>query len=493
MPQVDHPLDEVFHPRSVAVVGATPRSPRQGIGAYMAAMAAMVALGYQDSHALYPGNRSAEPVDGLPAYASLADCPGPIDHVISQVPAQAVPALVEECIAAKVRSVHFFTAGFGETGDAAQAAIEQKFVARLTGAGIRVVGPNCLGMYVPDEKVTFMPGFPAESGNVLVLSQSGSNAAGIVRGLVPRGVRFSKVISYGNGSDVAAAELLDYALADPQTEVVAAYLEGMAEGRAFFDALRRCARSKPVLLLKGGAYPDGARAANSHTGALAGSIEVFDAMCRQTGALRARSMDELHDLIAAVGTRLPHVAGPSVGLAGGPGGFAVLAADALGEAGLRVPELSPATQEALHEIVPVAGASARNPIDAQLSDEMWRRVYSLLAIVPNIDVVFGTSLGFSAVGPGAPPANEGDLEGRASVAADALGALQRDTGVPFVGIQRNVLNLGQGDGGFVERLHEQGVAVFTSVERAARVTSALLEWRKQRAGLPELFAAGIRA
>jgi acyl-CoA synthetase (NDP forming) len=228
MPQANHPLDEVFHPRSVAVVGATPRSPRQGIGAYIAAM---VALGYQDAHALYPVNRSAEPVDGLPAYASLQDCPGPIDHVISQVPAQAVPALVEECIAAKVRSVHFFTAGFGETGDAAQAAVEQKFVARLKGAGIRVIGPNCLGMYVPDEKVTFMPGFPAESGNVLVLSQSGSNAAGIVRGLAPRGVRFSKVISYGNGSDVAAAELLDYALADPQTEVVAAYLEGMAEGR----------------------------------------------------------------------------------------------------------------------------------------------------------------------------------------------------------------------------------------------------------------------
>lgn len=484
MSQVDHPLDEVFHPRSIAVVGASPRGPRQGIGAYLPAM---VALGYHEQHALYPVNRGAEAVDGLPAFTSLLECPGPVDHVISQVPSQAVPAVVEECIKAKVRSVQFFTAGFSETGDAALAAVEREFVARLRAAGIRVIGPNCLGMYVPDEQVSFMPGFPAEPGNVLVFSQSGSNAAGIIRGLAPRGVRFSKVISYGNGSDVSGPELLDYALADPQTEVVAAYLEGMAEGRAFFEALRRCARSKPVVLLKGGAYPDGARAANSHTGALAGSIEVFDAMCRQTGALRARSMDELHDLIVAAGTRLPYLAGPAVGLAGGPGGFAVLAADALGDAGLRVPELPAATQGMLHEIVPVAGASARNPIDAQLGDEAWRRVYGMLAAVPGIDVVFGTSLGVPAATPGSSAPDERDLEERAKAAAEALGALQRETGVPFVGIQRNVLNLGQGDGGFAERLHEEGVALFNSVERAARATAALLEWRKQRADLPDLF------
>lgn len=484
MSPVEHALDEVFHPRSIAVVGATPRGPRQGIGAYVPAM---VALGFPDLHALYPINRGAEAVDGLPAYTSLSECPGPVDHVISQVPAVAVPGVVEECIKAKVRSVQFFTAGFSETGDATLAAVERAFVGRLRGAGIRVIGPNCLGMYVPAEKVSFMPGFPAEPGNVFVLSQSGSNAAGIVRGLAPRGVRFSKVISYGNGSDVSGPELLDYALADPQTEVVAAYLEGMIEGRAFFEALRRCARSKPVILLKGGAYPDGARAANSHTGALAGSIEVFDAMCRQTGALRARSMDDLHDLIAAVGTRLPCVAGPAVGLAGGPGGFAVLAADALGDAGLRVPELPAETQEALHEIVPVAGASARNPIDAQLGDEAWRRVYGMLAAAPGIDVVFGTSLGMPTGAPGVPAPDGRDLQVQATAAAQALGVLQRETGVPFVGIQRNVLNLGQGDGGFAECLHEQGVALFSSVERAARATAAMLEWRKQRAGLPDLF------
>lgn len=478
-----HPLEALFHPRSVAVVGASPRGPQDGIGSYMPSL---VAHGFHENHGLYPVNPAGEAVEGLPAFKSLLDCPDPVDHVISQIPARGVRELVEHCIAKRVRSIQFYTAGFGETGDEELAALQRQFVGRLREARIRVLGPNCMGLYAPDERLTFMRQFPRESGDVLLLSQSGSNAGGIIRALAPRGVRFSKVISFGNGADLNAHDFLDYAAVDPQTRVVAGYIEGVSDGRAFFEALRRCAAVKPTVLLKGGVNPDGARAANSHTGSLAGSIEVFDAACRQTGALRARSMDELHDLVVALGTELVHVGGPGVGLAGGPGGFAVLAADAIAEARLRVPALPPATLEALGEIVPRAGASFRNPIDAQLRDEAWFEVYRILAATEPIDVVFGTSLGIGRgpfSGDGA-----GDLEARAEAAALVLGDLQRDTGVPFVGIQRTpappaVL---PPDGGFPEQARRQGVAVYPSVERAARTTAALLEWRQQREGLPPL-------
>lgn len=465
-----HPLDPVFHPRSIAVVGASPRGPQVGIGTYMPSL---VDQGYHEEHALYPVNPRGEAVEGIPAYTSLLECPDPVDHVISQVPARAVPEVVEQAIAKRVRSVHFFTAGFSETGDATMAAQEREFVGRLTAAGIRVIGPNCLGLYVPGERITFMKGFPQEPGNVFLLSQSGSNTAGIIRAVAPRGVRFSKAVSFGNGSDVDAAELLDYALADPETEVIAGYLEGVGDGRAFAAALRRCAARKPVILLKGGRHPDGARAANSHTGSLAGSFEVFDALCRQAGALRANNMDELQDLIVAVTTPLPATAGPRIGMAGGPGGFAVLSSDALADAGLRVPALPAETVDALHEIVPVAGSSANNPIDANVSDEDWLRVYRHLAESPVIDTVVGTNLGQRSV-----PAE----------AVAALATIQRETGVPFVGVQRSFTGPAVGSEGdeFAALAHAQGVAVFANVERAARVIAALIAWRHQREDLPAL-------
>ena len=437
-------------------------------------MPSLVAMGFHEEHGLYPVNPRGEAVEELPAYVSLLDCPDPVDHVIAQIPQRAVTELVEQAIAKRVRSVQFYTAGFGETGDPELAALEVDLMGRLRDAGIRVFGPNCLGVYVPEARLTFMTGFPSEPGNVLLLSQSGSNAAGIIRATAPRGVRFSKVVSFGNGADVSAAELLDYALADSDTEVVAGYLEGVGDGRAFAEALRRCAAQKPVILLKGGRSADSARAASSHTGSLAGAIEVFDGLCRQAGALRANSMEELQDLIVAVTTPLASVAGPGVGMAGGPGGFAVLSADALADAGLRVPALPPATIEALREFVPIAGASARNPIDAQLSDEDWQRVYRLLAETDGIDVVFGTNLG--------PRDNPGG-------AVAALGALQRETGVPFVGIQRGVQTLpggGLDDGGLASTAHAEGIATFPTVERAARVVAALLAWCVQREGLPAL-------
>ena len=442
-------------------------------------------------------NPKTDEVNGLRCYPSVLDCPDPVDHVICQIPAPAAPGLLDQCIEKGVRSIHFFTAGFSETGDEEMAAMEREMVAKARAAGLRIIGPNCMGLYVPGTGLAFMGGFPSEPGNVFLLSQSGANAGDIVQRLAPRGVRFSKAISYGNGADLLAHDFLDYAASDPQTEVVTAYIEGVRDGRRFVDALRRCAAVKPTILLKGGLTAAGARAANSHTGSLAGSSEVFEALCRQTGAVRAQTMEELHDLVIATTTGLRRVRGPGVALIAGGGGYAVLSADRIALTGLELPPLPEETQRALREFIPVAGTSVRNPIDANLGRHAGdaggiRRAYALVAQADPIDVVFSTVGGWGGWGAGDGPKPDGDSpEARAERArrsADELAELQRDVGVPVVAIERSRSEAsGQEIDAFRERAYGRGISVFSTVERAAAAVARLLEWRKRREGMVALF------
>jgi acyl-CoA synthetase (NDP forming) len=356
-----------------------------------------------------------------------------------------------------------------------------------------------MGLYVPEAHVSWFSGAPKERGPIFALSQSGVNASAIVNGLVERGARLSKCISFGNAADLGAPELLDYAASDPESEVVVGYLESVRDGRALFDALRRCARIKPTVLLKGGITAAGARAAQSHTGSLAGSAPLFDALCRQTGALQAESMEELHDLAIALTTH----------------GFSVLSADAIAREGLDLPELPQATQDALHEHVPEAGNSVRNPVDATFIDGPRQRVHDaaleLLAEAPGYDAVLA-----AVDGPDAPPAPPtaptpppGSADGEATphpaaappaadqqqtaprpqepvplVSADFFGDLQQRTGRPLL-IVRRARDANRNEG-FTVQSYRRGVAVFPSVPRAAHAVAQLLAWHERREGLPEL-------
>jgi acyl-CoA synthetase (NDP forming) len=464
---------------------------------------ALMGQGYHERHALYPVNPKMSEVQGLRCYPSVLDCPDPVDHVICQIPRVSVSELVDQCVEKGVRSIHFFTAGFSESRDDEMAAVEREIVLKARAGGVRLLGPNCMGLYSPADQLTFMPGFPREPGAVFMLSQSGSNAGDIVHGLAARGVRFSKGVSYGNGADLRAHDFLDYAAWDPETQIVVAYIEGVRDGRRFFAALRRCAEHKPTIVLKGGHTAAGARAADSHTASLAGSIEVFDAVCRQAGAMRAATMAELHDLVIALTTGLREVRGRGVALIGIGGGFAVLSSDAIAEAGLDVPPLPKAVQEQLREFLPVAGTSVRNPVDASLERGADRdrshRAYAAIARSEPIDVMF-TALGFGwgpsgGLGPGMGsmggfrPSGGSDRDAddpalRAREQVDELAELQRETGVPFALIQR-------GQAGADQQLqlhaHARRLAAFPDVERASAAVACLLDWRARRAGLPELF------
>ena len=495
----EHPLDPVFHPRAVAVVGVR-STANTGMGSFYDSL---LETDFPAIGGLYPVNPKMTEINGATCYPSLLDTPDPVDHVISQVPAAAVPELVDQCVAKKVRSIHFFTAGFSETGDADMADVERAMIDKLRAAGIRAIGPNCMGLYVPQSRLAFMNGFPTESGDVFLLSQSGANAGEIVHGLVTRGVRFSKAVSYGNGADLRAHDFLDYAASDPQSKVVVAYIEGVQDGRAFFEALKRCARVKPVIILKGGRTQSGSQAAHSHTGSLAGSIEIFDAACRQAGAMRAETMDELHDLVVAAATNTRLVTGRGVALfGGGGGGFAVLSADAIDREGLTVPKMPQSAIDQMREYIPVAGSSVNNPIDAFPPEEHLEDMLRLVATAQGIDMVFMSPLtGWPRPTPATasnPTDKDSDVDkdaterttGIAAKAAQQMASLQTDTGTPVIGILRSsrmARMMGQSRGAMTEAAYKEGVGVYPSVARAARTVAQMLDWKDYRRGLPDIF------
>ena len=359
---------------------------------------------------------------------------------------------------------------------------------------IRTIGPNCMGLYVPGSRLAFMSGFPTDAGNVFLLSQSGANAGEIVQGLVGRGVRFSKAVSYGNGADLRAHDFLDYAAADPASAVVAAYIEGVQDGRAFFDALKRCAAVKPVVILKGGRTASGSHAAHSHTGSLAGAIEVFDAACRQAGAVRAETMEEMHDLIVAATTNTTRVQGRGVALfGGGGGGFAVLSADAIDREGLMVPKLPKSAVDEMREYIPVAGSSVNNPIDAFPPEDRMEDMLRTVANADGIDTVFMSTVAGPRPSSWTPDPNAGPSEAskeNAEKMARQMRDLEADTGTPVVGILRSgrmARMMGQDDDAAMEAAYANGIGMYPSVARAAKTVSQVLEWKAYRKGLPDIF------
>lgn len=467
-------LDYMFHPRWVAVVGA---STQDGPGSFVGAIEEM---GFSGD--LYPVNPKAEEIAGLRCYPRLSEIPGDVDHVISSVPLRFVEELVEDCGGKHVKTLHFFTAGFSETGDADAAALERRVMARAKALGIRVIGPNCMGLYVPASGLSFMPSLPVEPGPVALLSQSGANAGEFCRTAAARGLRYSKVVSYGNGADVREAELLQYAAEDPDTEVIACYIEGIRDGAHFMRALRKAAAAEPVIILKGGRTEEGTRAVNSHTGSLAGSLEIFDAAVRQAGAMRVDRMEELVD--AAVTFRyVRSLAGSRAGIVGGGGGYSVLASDEVGAAGLQMPALPTEVQQKLRDFTPTAGTSVRNPVDTSVG---WGpdglkpmlETIRIVAASPNIDfILYHTSWSWGAMRAEGPQITE--------VAAESggkLGEVAREAGKPIVCVARiPTSDIGMaGTLAFQAEAAKQGLATYSSVQAASLALQRLLAWQALR-------------
>ena len=467
-----HPLDPIFHPRSVAVVGA---SSRPG------AVSFVDHLIEQGCPNVYPVNPRGGVISGLPVYPTLDAIPGPVDHVISSIPASLVEPMIEQAGAKGVRSIHFFTAGFAETGDADRLALQERIVDRARALNIRIVGPNCLGLYVPASGLTFAGGCAKESGPIAFWAQSGTNANTAIYDGQLRGLRFSKVVSFGNAVDVNAAELCRYALADPETEIVGAYIEGLPDARDLFQALRALAAAKPVALLKGGMTQAGARSTRSHTASLAGSAEIWRAAAAQANVVLVGSMQESIDML--VGWRYGAVPqGNRVALVVGGGGLSVQGSDDIAALGLTLPDLSPATAEALREITPVAGTSIRNPVDTQA---LWRgaafaATLEAVAADDHLDAVIA-QLGYGwggSIDPDSARQRQERLFGELTKATPRLTEIGKP--VLFVIPATHDPFNARLNGDLMQRVVAAGYPTFGSIPAAARTLQRLNTWRARR-------------
>ena len=352
-----HNLDFLFHPNSLALVGITTAETWHWTLTFLEGL---LEIGFD--RPLYLVNPKGGEIKGHKVYTSLKDVPGNIDYAIGLVNAQIAPKLVEECAEKGVKAIHFCTAGFSETGDEERVKLESELVEIARKKGIRILGPNCMGIYCPQSRLSFSPAFPKESGPVGVISQSGGNSIFLVRQAALRGVRFSKVISYGNACDINENDLLEYLANDAETKIIALYIEGIKDGIRFRKAMEEATKEKTVVLLKGGATEGGARAAAGHTAALSGSRTTWDALCKQLGIISVSSIEEMIDVLVTL-LFLPLPKGRNAVLFGAGGGASVLIADEFGRRGVRVPPLPPDVIAQIREFTPIAGNILRNPVD----------------------------------------------------------------------------------------------------------------------------------
>lgn len=351
-------FDTIFHPRTVAVIGA---SDHDGFSQ------ALMSTKLRDR--LFLVNPKYTGLHGKKCYASILDIEDEVDYVIIAVPAPHVPAVLSECIARAVKTAHVFTAGFSETGLPERKALEEE-VKRIARGRINLIGPNCMGVQCPGSGLAFIPDASTEPGPVGVISQSGTFAEQFLSIGKLRNLTFSKVVSYGNAVDLDCPDFLEYMAHDPETAVIALYMEGTRNGERLKRALAEAAQAKPIVALKGGVTPDGRRAASSHTGSLAGSPGIWKALFRQTGVVQVESFDELLDATLGLScARLP--AGKGTAIITNSGGFSVLETDLCVKAGLEVPRFTEETTSELRKMVPLAGTSIGNPLDA------WPIYYNL--------------------------------------------------------------------------------------------------------------------
>jgi acetyltransferase len=461
-------LDRMFRPHSIAVIGASER-PRS-VGS--ALMTNLLQAGFKGPIA--PVNPHAGAVHGIAAYKDVAGLPLVPDLAVIATPPESIAALIGELGARGTRAAVILTAGFAE----GEARLGRERTAQLLAAArphlLRLVGPNCLGLAAPSIGVnaTFAPARPLP-GNIAFLTQSGAMAATVLDWALPRGIGFSAVVSMGDMSDVDFGDLLDYFALDAETRAILIYAEAVTQARKFMSAARRAARVKPVIVVKGGRAAEGARAATSHTGALAGADAVYEAAFRRAGMLRVGEMEELFDAAATL-ARMAQVRGSRLAIVTNGGGAGVLATDRLIAEGGTLAQLSATTLAALSAALPSTWSHA-NPVDIIGDADAARYAHAVETVLRDD----GADALLVAYCPTAIASAE--------EAADGLIAAARRSGAA-----KNVFACWMGEANLAEgraRLRQEGIADFETPERAVRAFMYLARYRESREALLQTPAA----
>jgi acetyltransferase len=374
-------LEAFTNPRGVAVVGASPSPDKLGY----AVLQNVIRYGYAGQ--IYPINPKAAEILGLPAYPSVKDIPGPVDLAVVLIPAKAVPGVIEECGQKGITGAVVISAGFREVGREGR-QLEQQLIETARRYGIRIVGPNVLGIIdtVASLNASFAVGMPRR-GHIAFMSQSGALCTSILDMALGQSTGFSRFYSIGNKADLNEVDFLRAWSEDPETNVITAYLEGISDGAEFMKTARQVTRMKPVVSIKSGTTSAGSRAASSHTGTLAGSEKAYDAAFKQVGIIRAASIQELFDFTQAF-DRQPIPESDAVAVVTNAGGPGIMASDAIERMGLRLASLTPGIQQKLRAALPAA-ASVVNPIDVLGDAPADRYELAIEAALsdPNVGVV----------------------------------------------------------------------------------------------------------
>ena len=463
-------LDPIFAPRSVAVVGASTSPGKVGHDIFVNILRG----GFQGT--LYPVNPKAKAISSVRAYPNIADLPEAPDLAMIILPPKLAVLAVEEAIAKGVKGIIIVSAGFKEVGGEGL-EMETKIVEICRQAGVRLVGPNCLGVINPAAAVSLNASFSArmpEAGNVSFMSQSGALCTAVLDFAADRDFGFSKFISIGNKADVDEVDLLRYFHKDPQTEVIMIYVEELQRGQAFIEAAKEITggdfQPKPILVIKSGRTSAGAEAAASHTGSLAGSEAVYDAIFAQSGIIRVASIDELFDFAAAFAYKNENALGklrrkvplgPRVAIVTNAGGPGIVATDMTVVSGLELAKFSEETVENLKGHLP-ATANFHNPVDV-IGDAAQDRYENALAAVIRDEAVDGALVILT-------PQSMTNAMGT----AEAIVRIARRSHKPILCCFMGIIDVSNG----VQYLQENGVPVYRFPENAAKAFGALYRYSR---------------
>jgi len=453
MPQRDS-LQKFFEPDSVAIIGASTKPGKVGHDI----LRNMLTGGFQGE--VHPVNPHADEILGTKCYPRVTEVEGTVDLAVIVVPAAAVLSVTQDCGEKGIGSAIVISAGFKEAGP--EGLERERELGKLARElGIRVVGPNCLGVMSTSSglNATFAAGMP-KRGNVSLMSQSGALATAIIDWSIQQGVGYSKFVSFGNGVDVGVVDLLRAWEDDEETKVIVAYIEGLPNGAEFMQVAQRVSEKKPIIVVKSGGTQAGARAVSSHTGSLAGSEQAYDAAFMQSGVIRAHSVEELFDLAVAFSYQGPP-RGRSVGIVTNAGGPGIMATDAVERDGLRLAGLDQETIRALREKLPEA-ANFYNPVDVLGDAEADRYTYAAEHLLGdgNVDSVV------AVLTPQAMTHPKETAEGLASVASQS----EKPVLACFMG--------GNAMDGALEVLNERRVPVYPYPERAVHSLARMAEYRE---------------
>lgn len=405
---------------------------------------------------------SEKEVAGLKAYPTVGDIPFDVDLALVYSPRESGPRVIEDCARKGIKGVVVCSSGFGENG-AEGVNLQQEIVDIAGKSGTRLIGPNCVGIFCPSSSVTNFAGvMPKESGSVGMFSHSGSLSVMFPVAASAMGIHFSKAISCGNECDLNAVDFLEYFGQDPETKIIIAYMEGVKDGRRFFELARDISKRKPIIIWKGGTSGVGKRAAASHTGALAGDPEVWDAVFKQAGIVGVDSAEEMLDCLQAF-YFLPLPKGNRVAVISGMGGMGVAIADACTEFGLEMATLSESSGERLAEFIPKIGTSSDNPVDLGMSSTFNSQLFidtlGVLGRDDRVDMIIMTT------GSWLPDYVNKVLE------------VTRTLSKPVMMITTPALKL------FMEQPKPaKGIAIYDDGRRAALVLSRMAQYQRYRSG-----------